>query len=71
MWKREIILSGIPDAELVKYLCGFELVPGGAVGGVTFHDGDDAANDAPAVVALLDDGLLERLLGEVDMGGLA
>ena len=44
-------------------------MPGGAVGSVAFHDGDDAVNDAPAVVGLFDDGLFERL-GEVAVGGL-
>ena len=34
-----------------------------------FHDGDDAAHDAPAVVGLLDDVLFERL-GEVEVGAL-
>ena len=69
VWEREIILSGVPYAELAEELGSFELMPGGAVGGVAFHDGDDAAHDAPAVVGLFDDGLFERF-GEVGVGGL-
>ena len=44
-------------------------MPRGAVGSVAFHDGDDAADDATAVVGLFDDGLLERLR-EVEVCGL-
>ena len=37
--------------------------------GVAFHDGDDAAHDATAVVGLFDDVLFERLC-EVEVCGL-
>ena len=69
MWERESFLRGIPDDELVEEFGSFELVPGGAVGGVAFNDSDDASDDATAVVGLFDDGLLERLR-EVEVGGL-
>ena len=55
------------EAELQQELCGFELVPGGAAGRVALHDGDDAADDAPAALSFLKDdalyGLPQPLVG--------
>lgn len=62
-----VVGRGVADAEFAQELGGFEPVPGCAVGGVAFHDGDDALDDAPAVVGLFDDVLFERL-GEVEVG---
>ena len=46
------------EAELKQELCGFELVPGGAAGRVALHDGDDAADDAPAALSFVKDDAL-------------
>ena len=48
-------------------LCGFELVPRGAARRVALHDGDDAADDAPAALSFVKDdalyGLPQPLVG--------
>ena len=49
------------EAELQEELSCFELVPGGAAGRVAFHDGDDAADDAPAALSFLKDDALYGL----------
>ena len=46
------------EAEFQQELCGFKLVPGGAAGRVAFHDGDDAADDAPAALSFVKDDAL-------------
>ena len=46
------------EAELQQELCGFELVPGCAAGRVALHDGDDAADDAPAALSFVKDDAL-------------
>ena len=64
-----LLCRGFSCAELVQEFGCFELVPGGAVGCVAFHDGDYAFDDAPAVVGLLDDVPFQRLR-EADVGCL-
>ena len=48
----------ILEAELQQEFCGFELVLGGAAGRVALHDGDDAADYAPAALSFLKDDAL-------------
>ena len=53
--------AGVLEAELQQELCGFELMPRGAAGRVALHDGDDAADDAPAALSFLKDDALYGL----------
>ena len=46
------------EAELQQEFCGFKLVPRRAAGRVALHDGDDAADDAPATLSFLKDDAL-------------
>ena len=50
--------AGVLEAELQQELGCFELVPRCAAGRVTLHDGDDAADDAPAALSFLKDDAL-------------